>query len=463
MLSLPPGEGLAEVRKRASAGNRRGARGVRRGLERGGRIAPGGAAAAAAVVGQQAPLAAGRPGTLQHRGAQSEPLRAARRLGRARRHAPRVSRSASSSPGEDAEDKPTPPAYLSNKLLRAGRDPGGWERRREALELTPPEGVAALDHPIGVSVASGSRPLHSERLVLHVAPAAPGRARRGPAQRAAHHAWPSPTAVRAPDRRGHGRRRGREQTAQRHRAGRDGERGAAAQRRRQGAGGHALRALGAASHLDADPRGRRCRWSPPRVRDRARQRARHGLGARRGAATAAACARAGSCSTIRRKPTSPGAGAREGDLVGALRHSHGSPARGQGRGRAPGSSVIEALELSSPSLSSGGVTAGRSVAAPAGCLDAQHLARGDVDAAATGQLAPPVQVAPAAGPARRPPDRTARARAARTGSRRASARGTRARAPGRRRRASGLRRPSRGAARTRARAPGSAPRAPRDR
>jgi carboxyl-terminal processing protease len=171
LLRLPADEGLAEIRKRASA-----------------RIAevlavhgvnwrepdaslPDVLPQPLEVSGGHAPLTAGQAGTLRVQVHNPNPfplddvwiaLEGTRPVFPA--HGPH--------PPHETDDDPIPPAYLSNKLLALGSI-AARGTAEGAIELTPPEGVTALDHPIGISVASGSRPLHSERLVLQVVPQPP--------------------------------------------------------------------------------------------------------------------------------------------------------------------------------------------------------------------------------------------------------------------------------------------------
>jgi len=73
---------------------------------------------------------------------------------------------------KDRPENPPPPKYLANKLVSLGEIPAGGTASG-TLELTVPDGMAALEHPIRVSVASGSRPLQGERFILEVSPLAP--------------------------------------------------------------------------------------------------------------------------------------------------------------------------------------------------------------------------------------------------------------------------------------------------
>jgi carboxyl-terminal processing protease len=171
LLSLGPERALAEIRERAATG-------IADALDKYGVSWSDAGASLPAVlpqplqiVGHHAPLAAGHPGELRIELHNPNPF-----------PLPDVwlaldgTRAVFPEGGwferRELQDKPTPPPYLSNKLLALGEIAAGGTALG-TLELTPPEGVAALDHPIGVSVAAGSRPLHHERLVLHVQPQLP--------------------------------------------------------------------------------------------------------------------------------------------------------------------------------------------------------------------------------------------------------------------------------------------------
>jgi carboxyl-terminal processing protease len=171
LLTLPPGEGLSEVRRRASAAIAEEL--VKYGVvwSDDGAELPSPLPQPLRIIGRQAPLTAGRAGTLSIEVHNPNPFpvpNAWVALDGSRPTFPKREQFTR----EDAQDKPVPPAYLSNKLLALGVIPANGSATG-TLELTPPAGVAASDHPISVSVASGSRPLHSERLVLHVAPQPP--------------------------------------------------------------------------------------------------------------------------------------------------------------------------------------------------------------------------------------------------------------------------------------------------
>jgi carboxyl-terminal processing protease len=171
LLSQPQGMGLAEVRKRAAAG-------IAEALEAYGVVWSGSGASLPSALpvplqvrGTHAPFAAGQTGALQIEvhNPNSFPLSDVWvALDGTHPVFPRREQF----PQDDPEPRPPTPDYLSNKLLALGPLPAGGTASG-TLELTPPEGVAAADHPIDVNVASGARPLHSERLILHVAPRPP--------------------------------------------------------------------------------------------------------------------------------------------------------------------------------------------------------------------------------------------------------------------------------------------------
>lgn len=170
LLSLPHELALAEIRRSASAG-------IAEALGKHG-VSWSEAASLPAVlpeplriVGHHAPLTAGRPGPLRLEVHNPNPF-ALPDVWLALDGTRPVFPEGGWFERRELQDKPTPPPYLSNKLLALGEIPAGGTAEG-TLELTPPEGVAALDHPIGVSVAAGSRPLHSERLVLQVVPLLP--------------------------------------------------------------------------------------------------------------------------------------------------------------------------------------------------------------------------------------------------------------------------------------------------
>ena len=171
LLSQPPGKGLVEVRTRAAEGIAAALKEYGVVWSEAGSALPPGLPQPLEVRGVQGTLHAGRPGTLRVEVRNPNSF-ALRDVWLALDGAHPVFPKREQFSKEDPEDKPVPPAYLSNKLLALG-DIAAGATASGTLELTPPEGVAAVDHPITLNVASGARPLHSERMLLHVEPQLP--------------------------------------------------------------------------------------------------------------------------------------------------------------------------------------------------------------------------------------------------------------------------------------------------